>query len=108
FQLSYDSQSPSTAQRVANELVSLYLAENLKQRQESATGASTFLSQEAEALQKRIATLEEQMAAFKEQNSGRLPELVGLNLQLMDRTENELRSVEQQIRSAEERRIMLQ
>ena len=108
FTLSYESKSPTLAQQVANELVSLYLNENLKSRTATAAETSTFLTEEAKKLSARVAELETKLADFKEKNVGKLPELSQINLELMNRTEDELRETERQIRSTEERRIYLE
>lgn len=107
FTLSYDNEFPESAQKVANELVTLFLNENLKQRSELAGETSSFLAVEAEKLKDQITTLETALAEFKERNVNQLPELVQLNLQLMERTERELTEVQRQIRSLAERKIYL-
>ncbi|MFK5950145.1 MAG: lipopolysaccharide biosynthesis protein, partial [Methylococcales bacterium] len=81
FTLSFQSKSPQKAQQVANELVSLYLNENLKRRSEIATEATSFLAIEAGKLSELMADLEKKLATFKEQNEGSLPELQTLNMQ---------------------------
>lgn len=105
--LSYFNNSPALAQKVANELASLYLNENLTIRRRQATEASDFLKDEADKLRSRISELEQKMADFKEKNSNRLPELAQLNLQLLDRTETQLMEVDQKISSIDERKIYL-
>lgn len=108
FSLSFDHESPSVAQRVANEIVSLFLAENLKSRAEMAEQTSSFLAEEANKLRTRVQDLEGQLARFKEANIDALPELMNMNLDLRVRAENELLRVEQQIASLHERRIFLE
>jgi uncharacterized protein involved in exopolysaccharide biosynthesis len=108
FSLAFDYDQPEVAQKVANELVTLYLSENQKTRTKQATETATFLSEEANKQQTRIKDLELQLATFKEEHAGELPELMSLNLQLMQRTENQLMDVERQLRSLEERKIYLQ
>lgn len=108
FTISYDNESPKLSQSVANDLVSLYLNENLRNRTEMATEASEFLADEAGRLAIYIAGLEENLANFKQENSGQLPELFELNLQLMDRTDREYSEVENQLRSLNERIIYLE
>jgi len=107
FTISFDYEYPTMAQKVANELVSLFLNENLKQRSSLAGEASIFLSEEAEKLNEQVAALEAKLADFKEKNVNQLPELVQLNLQLMERTDRELTEVQRQIRALEERKIYL-
>jgi uncharacterized protein involved in exopolysaccharide biosynthesis len=108
FTLSYEYESPRLAQTVANELVSLYLNENLKTRTAMAVETSNFLREEAEKLGATLAQLESELAQFKEGNVGRLPELLQVNLELMDRTEREMLEVERQIQMLEERRVYLE
>jgi uncharacterized protein involved in exopolysaccharide biosynthesis len=108
FSLSFDYDQPQVAQKVTNELVTLYLSENQKTRTKQAAETASFLKEEANKQQARIKELELQLATFKEDNAGQLPELMQLNLQLMQRSENQLMEAERQIRSLEERKIYLQ
>jgi uncharacterized protein involved in exopolysaccharide biosynthesis len=108
FTLSYESESPTLAQNVASELVSLFLNENLKSRTAVAQETSLFLEGEAKKLSDKVAELEAKLAEFKERNAGALPELSQLNREMLDRTENEHSEVERQMRTLEERRIYLQ
>src|SRR5262252_3092838 len=105
FKLSFDNREPATAQKVANELVTMYLNENLKTRREKADETSAFLSEEARRLGDRIATVESNIAQCKERNAGRLPELMQVNEKERDRTETELTDVDRQIRMLEDRRL---
>ncbi len=108
FTLAYDSPNPQLAQKVASEIVTLFLNENLKTRREAARQTSRFLNAEAEKLSTEISTLEAKLATFKEQHNENLPELSQYNLQLLQRTEDQMRSNENILRTLEERKIYLQ
>jgi len=108
FTVSYQSRSPELAQKVANELTSLFLGENLKTRERQAQEATSFLQQEAENLAKHISEVDDKIAAFKQRARGALPELMALNQQLMNQADRELMDVDQQIRSLEERKNYLE
>ncbi len=108
FTVSYQSRSPELAQRVANELTSLFLGENLKSRERQAQEATSFLQQEAENLAKHISEVDDKIASFKQRSKGALPELMSLNQQLMNQADRELMDVDQQIRSLEERKNYLE
>jgi polysaccharide chain length determinant protein (PEP-CTERM system associated) len=108
FTLAYSNKDPRISQKITNELVSLYLDENLRQRTQSALETSTFLSAEADRLNQEITELEALLADFKEKHVNNLPELQQLNIQLMERNERELSETIQQIRNLEERKIYLQ
>ncbi|MGE0385225.1 MAG: GumC family protein [Gammaproteobacteria bacterium] len=108
FTLTYDNESPALSQKVTNELVSLFLNENLKNRAESASEASSFFADEAKRLKVQVAELEAKLADFKSKNVGALPEQFALNMQMMDRTAAEKSEVERQISALQERRIFLE
>jgi uncharacterized protein involved in exopolysaccharide biosynthesis len=108
FSLAYESPSAPQAQKVANDITTLFLNENIKNRREAAEEASAFLEKETQKLGDRIATLEAKLALFKEEHGDSLPELMSLNLQLLQRTEERLRENEQSIRTLEERKIYLE
>jgi len=108
FTISYDAPRPDRAQKVVNELASLYLDENTKVRRQSVAETSEFLAQEADRLAKQIQSIEEKLALFKRRNVGRMPDSSAINVQLADRTESELRRVEQQIPVLEDRKLSLE
>lgn len=107
FTLSFEDHSAKLAQSVANELVTLFLNENIRNRTETAIEASTFLSAEGDKLRNTISALEAKLAQFKEENAEALPELAELNMQMMNRTEQEILEVKRQITALNERKIYL-
>ena len=108
FDLSYENERPEIAQRVVNELVSLFLNENLRQRQETSTQTVSFLTAEGEKLGKQIAELEGRLAKFKEKNQGQLPELQNINIEIRTRAESDIRQIDSQITSLEQQRVYLE
>jgi succinoglycan biosynthesis transport protein ExoP len=108
FTLAYDGEGAEVTQKVANELTTLYLNENLRSRDEKTSEAYGFLTDETTKLSEHIADLEKKLAEFKEKNVNTLPELAQLNYQLMDRTEIDLRDTINQIRSLDERKFYLE
>lgn len=108
FTLAYDGETPEGAQKVANELTSLYLNENLKTRQQQTAETSTFLTEVANKLSSHISEIETKLAEFKAKNVGRLPELAQLNMQLRDRADSEIMEVDRRISMLEERKFYLE
>ena len=108
FTVSFTDNRPQTAQRVANELTTLYLNRNLESRTEKASETADFLQAEADRLSDEIAANEAELAVFKEANMNSLPELTQFNMAALDRAEIELREVQRQIRVIEERKIYLE
>jgi uncharacterized protein involved in exopolysaccharide biosynthesis len=108
FEVSYTSRSADLAARVANELTTLYLNENLTNRTQLARDAAQFLESEAERVNRQIADLESKLADFKDKNQQKLPELTSLNMSLLDRTDEEIRSEEARRSSLEQQLVYLQ
>ena len=81
FTLSFDNDNPALAQKVANELTSLFLKENIKSRTESAQNATLYLREEANRLREKIKETQTKLAAFKEKNLNQLPQGSQLNQQ---------------------------
>ena len=108
FTLAYDGETPEIAQKVANELTSLFLGENLKTRERHAQETTAFLKRESENLARHIQELEEKISTVKRQAEGALPELVQLNIQLMNQAERELIEADRDIRSLRERKTFLE
>jgi uncharacterized protein involved in exopolysaccharide biosynthesis len=108
FAVSYQSRSPETALKVANELTTLYLNENLTSRTQLSQQTSAFFSEEANRQSARIAELDKTLAAFKERHHDELPELTQFNIQTAERTELELRDAENRIAAMDSQRVLLQ
>lgn len=108
FTLSYEGESPTLAQKVANELTSLFLEENLRTRERNAHQTTGFLQQEAKHLAERIGDLEQKIAEMKERADGALPEMIQLNIQLMNQVDRDLMDADRGAQSLEERKIYLE
>lgn len=107
FTLSYDYRHPQIAQRVLSEIVSLYLSENVRTRQEKVSETADFLAKEAAKLEERVTDLEAKLAVFKQKYAGSLPEDSQVNIQRLDRLQNILRETTSKILLLQERKIFL-
>jgi len=108
FSVAYTSGSPDKAMRVANELTTLFLNENVTERTRLAQDASTFLTEEGNRLSAHIGELETKLAEFKEKSGDSLPELASLNMTLLDRTDQALRQQEAHMMSLDQQRVYLE
>jgi protein tyrosine kinase modulator len=108
FNVSFEDGNRRVAQQVANELVSLYLNENLRIRREKAAETTGFLAEEANRLGKQVSELEAKMADFKQRNSGMLPEQLGLNLGALNRVQTQMSDADRQLQALQEHKIVLQ
>jgi polysaccharide biosynthesis transport protein len=108
FSVGYDSESAAHAQKVANELVTLFLNENLKNRQQKAAETTSFLDEERARLAARVSELEQKLAAFKRRWPDRLPEMALSNRIGSERLLAELQRLDRDIGFLDDRRIALQ
>lgn len=108
FVLAFDSSSAVLAQKVSNELVSLFLKENIKSRTESADNAASFLSEEKHQLKQRIQDIQAKLAEFKKNNLNRLPEANAINQQEITAINNQLMVLDSQERSSQEHKFYLE
>lgn len=97
FTVSFMNKSPSLAQKVANELVTEFLNENVKTRTNRAAETTKFLSEEGDKFQRKVQTLEKQIADFKDEFSDSLPELLEYNLAMVTNLQQEMATNQNQI-----------
>ena len=108
FNLSYQGENPNLVTKVTNRLTSLYLEENLRQREERVTNIASFLMQERSELSQFINKLEEQISIFKQKHGRELPEFSSVNLQAVNRLTRDLEQNRMQLRSLRERKLYLE
>ena len=107
FSLSFDNKDPVLAQRVANELVTLFLAENARSRTEQAKETTAFLEEEARKVKENIQITENKLAEYKDKYSGSLPEHLSINMSSKSRIETELQQLRLQEKMVKERKSSL-
>ncbi|MBL8200258.1 MAG: hypothetical protein JNK40_04730 [Chromatiales bacterium] len=107
FRLGFEHKDPQVARQVANELVSLYLAENVRARTEKTAETSQFMQAEVDRLDAEVKDLEAQIAKIKRDSEGGLPELMTFNMQLLNSLTNDIGEIDRQLQSLRENKIML-
>ena len=108
FTVGFEGENPVLVQKVANELTTLYLNENLRTRTEKTEETREFIAAEAKRLNTEIQRLDAALSAFKEKNIGLLPESRELVTQQIQRTQTEIDNITDQIRRADETKVYLQ
>jgi len=92
FSISYTNSDPSLAARVTNRLASLFIEDNLKNREQSVLGTADFLTKELEEAQKDLTAKENQITALKTKSAAELPESQVIHLQALNALQTELQS----------------
>ncbi|MES2663164.1 MAG: Wzz/FepE/Etk N-terminal domain-containing protein [Pseudomonadota bacterium] len=102
FKVGFEYERPEVAHKVANELVTLFLDENVKARTERATETTEFLTQEVESLRKELEGVENKVATYKQENSNSLPEHMEMHMSLLQRSESDIKEVDRDYKSTQE------
>ncbi len=107
FKVSYDDPQPDVAYKVANELLTLFLDENVKTRTARATETTEFMTQEADRLRKNLDAIEAQIAAYKEKHGDALPESVSMRMNMVSRADSDLQELERSYNDIQAQNRML-
>jgi polysaccharide chain length determinant protein (PEP-CTERM system associated) len=107
FNVAYSATDPRTAMLVANKLADLYVAENLRYREQQAVGTSQFLESQLSEVRARLQNQEARIAEYKEQHLGELPEQRETNLRTLERLQQQLLLAHENHRRANERRQLI-
>jgi uncharacterized protein involved in exopolysaccharide biosynthesis len=97
FTIAFSDKKPDMAQMIANELVTLFLEENVRARTQRAKKTTEFLSEEAGKLKQEIQFLESSLADYKQKYGNSLPDLLQFNLTMVDSSTQEIRQIDSQI-----------
>jgi succinoglycan biosynthesis transport protein ExoP len=107
FSVAYSATDPRTSMLVANKLADLYVAENLRYREQQAVGTSQFLESQLAEVRARLQDQEQRIAEYKEQHMGELPEQREANLRTLERLQQQLLLAHENNRRANEQRQLI-
>lgn len=96
FTVSFYDPNPVKAQAVANDLVTIFLSENVRVRTDRAAETTGFLREEANRMRTRVQVLEDRIAQFRTEFSDSLPEMLNFNLSMIERGEERLLNIQNQ------------
>ena len=109
FTLSYAAKEPpDTVQKVASQLTSLFLEENLMVRERQTSETSEFLRDESQRVKQQMERIEAEIAAFKQAHINELPEMLQLNLQELSNVERNIERLQENLRTLKQREGYLQ
>lgn len=102
FKVGFEYEKPDIAHKVANEIVTLFLDENIKARTLKATETTEFLTQEVGNLKKELENVENRVATYKQQNAESLPEHMELYMNQLHQSELDIKEVDRDYKSTQE------
>lgn len=107
FSISYVGRDPENAAKIVNTLSSLFINENLKQREEQAMGTSHFLKEELAAKEAKLQAVEQAVKEYRKQYMGELPEQLESNMRMLDRLHLQLSEAYKNLVAAKNRQLQI-
>jgi len=108
FKISYVSPDPRQAVQVVERLASLYIDENLKDREVLAEGTNQFLETQLQEARQRLIEHEKKLEQYNREHAGELPTQMTSNLQALNAAQMQLQSLADSINRDRERRSNLE
>ena len=90
FRIMYSGADARLVAQVTNEIASLFIEENLKAREQQATGTTEFLENQLQEARKTLETQEAKLRDFKMRHVGEMPEQQAANLQILGQLQAQL------------------
>jgi succinoglycan biosynthesis transport protein ExoP len=90
FRITYTGREPRLVAQVTNELASLFIEENLKAREQQASGTSEFLGNQLQETRKALEEQEGKLRDFRLKHIGEMPEQQAADLQIMGQLQSQL------------------
>jgi succinoglycan biosynthesis transport protein ExoP len=108
FNIYYSARDPHVAQQVTSELSSLFISENLEQRQQESEDTTKFLEQQLETARQALAEQEEKVRVYKDKHLGDLPSQLASNLQILTGLQSQLQTEEDALNADRQQNAYLQ
>lgn len=108
FRVSYVSGDPRTAQLVAQRLASLFIEENLRDRENLAEDTSHFLESQLAEAKSRLVQHEKRLEDYRRRYSGQLPSQAPANLQAIQTLQLQLAANGEAADRGRDRRLVLE
>lgn len=108
FKVSYSAGSPVVAQQVTAELTSLFIEENLRNREQLSEDTTDFLQSELDDARKNLDQQEQRLREFKNRYMGQLPDQTTSNLQILSGLQTRLQTANDALNQAEQQKLYLQ
>ncbi len=102
FKVLFNGRYPDITNKVTNDLITLFLDENVKARTKRASETTEFMNQEADKLQVELEKIENQVAEYKQKNASALPEYKDMQMSSYQGTQTALREIERDYKATQD------
>jgi polysaccharide chain length determinant protein (PEP-CTERM system associated) len=108
FRVTYVADNANTARLVTERLASLYIEQNLKDRETQANSTSQFLDTQLQEAKQRLLEQEKKLEEYRRLHAGELPTQVQGNLQGIQNANMQLQAVNESVNRAQEKRLLIE
>jgi succinoglycan biosynthesis transport protein ExoP len=108
FRIGYSGTDPRQVAKVANDLASQFIDENLKARSDQSADTSVFLQNQLQDTKKTLEAQEAKLKDFKLKHLGEMPEQQSTNLQILGQLQFQLQMEGEALARAEQQRSTIQ
>ncbi len=108
FRIAYSGKDARLVAQVTNDLASLFIDENLKAREQQATGTTEFLGNQLQETRKDLEQQEAKLKEYKMKHLGEMPEQQSADLQILGQLQSQLQQQSDALARAEQSRLVLQ
>ncbi len=108
FRVSYVSRSAETAKNVTERLASLYIEQNLTDRNNQAESTSQFLGTQLDDAKGRLIDQEKKLEEYRQRHAGQMPSQMQANLQAIQNANLLLQALNESTNRAQERRLLIE
>lgn len=108
FRLSYIGQNPQIVQKATERLASLFIEENLRDREKQAEDTNDFLESQLLDARRQLLDHEKKLEEYRRQYSGQLPTQAASNLQAIQNLQMQLQALRETTDRGQERRLLME
>jgi polysaccharide chain length determinant protein (PEP-CTERM system associated) len=108
FRVSFSGGNPRTVMKVTDRLASLFIEENLRDREVQAEGTNQFLEAQLEEARRRLVEHEQKLEEFRSKHAGELPEQLESNMQAITNINMQIQQVVQTLNQDRNHRLTLE
>jgi polysaccharide chain length determinant protein (PEP-CTERM system associated) len=108
FKLSFESTNPEKTKQVTSRIASLFIEQNLQDREQQVIGTKSFVNAEADRLRKDLEEQEAVVNQYKSSHLYEMPEQLNTNLRTLEQLQREQESIAQRMTALQERKGVLQ
>ena len=108
FRITYSGKDARLVAQVTNELASLFIEENLKAREQQATGTTEFLGNQLQETRKDLEQQEAKLKEYRMRHLGEMPEQQSADLQILGQLQSQLQLEGDALSRAQQSKTVLQ